>query len=112
MADVGATILGATQGFSAFTQFLPRLSEVRRTDPGSDIAADVRMGEIAAAGVTIGTGAILASLTKSNTPIIVAVIVTLGFILLYESVLRSNASAPSVITEIVPVTRTEYPELS
>lgn len=99
MADTGAAILAATQGFNAFSQFLPRLSEIRRADPKSDpdMAADVRIGEVAAVGVTVGTGAIITSLTKSNTPIVIAVIVSLGFIFLYESTLRGTRPLEGIV---------------
>lgn len=94
MADpmiVGPATLAATQGFTAFSQFLPRLGEVRRAnkDENPDIAADVRLGEIAAVGVTLGTGAIVSSLTQSNVPIIVAALVCAGFVILYEMTLAS-----------------------
>lgn len=99
MADTGASILAATQGFSAFTQFMPRLSEVRKADKGDpDIAADVRVGEIAATGVTIGTGAILSSLTKSNVPIVIAVLVSIGLVFLYEATLRGDGMSLVVPT--------------
>lgn len=90
-AIIGPATLAATQGFTAFSQFLPRLGEVRRATKSEnpDIAADVRLGEIAAVGVTMGTGAIVTSLTRSNIPVIVAALVSFGFVMLYEMTLAS-----------------------
>lgn len=89
MADVGTSILAATQGFSAWFQFMPRLSEVRRGND-ADTVADVRVGELASSAVTIGTGALISSLTGSNAPILISLIVCIGLTILYECTLRGN----------------------
>lgn len=95
MADpaiLGAATIGLSQGLSSASQFLPKLSEVRRAHAESspDIVGDVRMGEIATAVVTIGVGAIVSSLTGSSIPTVVAALISLVLIVLYETALRGE----------------------
>jgi len=74
-------------------QLLPRLSEVRRGSPSDpELAADVRMGEFAAAVVAIGTGVIMASLTGSPVPAFAAAVMVGALLFVYESALRSGGS--------------------
>lgn len=89
---VGPASLVVSQSFSAFTHFLPPLSEVRKANPEAnpDIVGDVRMGEIAAMTMAVGVGAILSSLTGSVVPSAVAFIMTLVLICLYEAALNGN----------------------
>ncbi len=56
-----AAVLAVTQGFAAFTTFAPKLSEVRKVDPSTDPGgvADVRLGELGAIVVTMGTAIIV-----------------------------------------------------
>jgi hypothetical protein len=88
-AIYGASILGVTQGFSAFIAFMPKLSEIRKAS-GTDIdmTADVRMAEVASCVITIGVGVVSSSLTGSPTPAIVAVLVSLVLVAMYESTLN------------------------
>lgn len=88
----GPTALAVTQGVTAFSIFLPKISEVRRNTPehNPDFAADVRMGEVAAATLTLGIGAIASSLTGSPLPAIVGVITTFVLVAIYESTLRAD----------------------
>lgn len=88
--NVGLTLLSATQGFVVFNQFLPKISEVRQASPETNktLEHDVRMGEIAGTALTLGVGGIISSLTKSNAPVLVAGLVALGYIALYEITLR------------------------
>ena len=93
MSDVlGPATLAATQSISLFTTLLPPLTDVRRADPveNPDIAADVRMGEIAAVSITLGLGAVTSALTKSNIPVITAAFASLGLVFLYEWTLRHD----------------------
>jgi len=90
-AVFGPATLAMTQGFTAFNAFLPPLSEVRKRDVTDvEFAADVRMGELAAVGVTLGIGAITSSLTGSPVPTVVAGVMGLGLVFIYESALRAN----------------------
>lgn len=88
----GPASLSMTQGFSAFNAFLPKLTDIRKTMPSEnpDFAADVRLGEAAAASLTIGMGLIASSLTQSPVPAIVALLMAIGLVVLYESVLRAD----------------------
>lgn len=88
---IGPATLAMTQGFAAFNSFLPSMTEIRRHSPDDqEFAHDVRMGEITAAGLTLGIGAIVGSLTQSATPIIVSGAMAFGLIMVYESALRAN----------------------
>jgi hypothetical protein len=89
---LGPTTLAISSGVSAFSTFLPKITDIRKANPNDDVsfAADVRMGEVAAAALTIGVGAIVSSLTGSSAPTVVAVIVALGLVIMYESTLRAN----------------------
>lgn len=83
--------LAISTSMGAFYQMLPPISEVRRKsadEPG--FAADVRVGEVAAASISLGIGAITSGLSGSNVPIIVSVVMATGLILLYESTLRAD----------------------
>ena len=90
--NTGIAVIALTQGMTAFTHFLPSLSKVLKASMSTDrdLTADVRLGEVAAVGVTMGTGAIVSSLTKSNVPIIISAVVCLGFVCLYEMTLRGD----------------------
>jgi len=80
-----------TQAITAFTTFLPPITEIRKgsvTD--AQFAGDVRLGEVAAAGLTIGVGAMVSGLTGSSVPTVVAFLTAAGLILLYESTLQAN----------------------
>lgn len=89
--DIGTTILAATQGMTAFWQFMPRITDVRKADlDDPDVRGDVRYGEMAAVGVTMGTGVILGTITKSRAPVLVAMLVCAGFVFLYETALRKH----------------------
>lgn len=89
---LGPSTLAVTQGLSAFQSFVPKLSEIRRADPvaNPDLAADVRLGELAAVTLTVGVGAIASSFTGSNAPIVTAVIVSATMVFIYESTLRGD----------------------
>jgi hypothetical protein len=88
-----AALLAMTQAIGAFTTFLPPLAEVRKKTLDDPLfAGDVRLGEVAAVGLTIGVGAIVSGLVGSNAPMLVSVVTAVGLVFLYESTLRSNPS--------------------
>lgn len=90
-SDVGTTILAATQGMTAFWQFMPRISDVRKADIGDDdMRGDVRFAEVAGIGVTMGVGALLSSMTQSKMPLLTSALVCAGFVFLYETALRKD----------------------
>lgn len=89
---IGPSTLAISQAVGAFNAFLPPLSEIRKNDPANnpEFAADVRMGEVAAVSITLGVGVIVSSLTGSSAPSVVALVASLGLIILYESTLRAD----------------------
>jgi flagellar basal body L-ring protein FlgH len=91
-AIVGPASLAISQGINSFSQFLPKLSDVRRANinDNPDVAADVRMGEIAAVTLTVGVGAIVSSLTGSSAPAVVSVLVAGTLVCVYEATLRAD----------------------
>jgi len=97
----GPATLALTLGFTAFQTYLPKLSEVRRATPEThpDVAADVRVGEIAASVVTIGAGLIASSLTGSPLPTFISAIVILVLIGLYESTLQAKNPGSVIVKE-------------
>jgi hypothetical protein len=93
MADViGPSTLAISQTVNAFGTFLPKLSEVRKANVADDpdVAGDVRLGEIAAVTLAIGVGAISSSITGSSQPAVVAVVVALVLVGVYEYALRND----------------------
>lgn len=94
---LGPATLSISQSVGLFQAFLPRFTDVRRTIPSTDPATtrDVRMGEIAAASLAIGIGAVVSNLTGSPVPIVISMVCSAGLIVLYESALRSPGEVSS-----------------
>jgi hypothetical protein len=92
MADVGVAMLSVSSGLNVFQSLLPKLSDVRKADPANnpDIAADVRMGEVAAGTMTLAVGIIASSLTKSPVPAAVALFTVIILVTIYESTLKAQ----------------------
>lgn len=67
------------QTITAYQLFLPPLQEVRRANVGSDRAMvhDVYLGQMAAGAVSIGVGAMLATVTGSRFPVYTSVFIAL-----------------------------------
>ena len=86
----GPASMVLSSGIGHFQSFLPKLSEVRKSSGDPDLIGDVRMGEIAAAALTIGMGAIASSIVGDPLPTFVAAIVAAALIFLYELALRGN----------------------
>jgi hypothetical protein len=91
-AVIGPATLSVTQSLALFQSFLPKFSDVRKTNPDEDISIvqDVRYGEFAAVILSLGTGAMISALTGSSAPTYVAAACSLGLVLLYESALRAR----------------------
>lgn len=89
---LGPATLAITQSVSSFQFFLPKLSDVRRTDAAHnpDMVGDVRMGEVAAATLCLGIGAMVSSLSGSPYPAMVSVLMVVILVCLYETALRGN----------------------
>lgn len=89
---LGPATLAVTQGFSLFANFLPPFSEIYAKDPvgDPDFAMSVRKGELAAALLTLGLGALTSALTGSNIPALIAALACAGLIAVYEMALRGE----------------------
>ena len=95
----GVTMLSVTSALTAFTTFLPPLSDVRRATDDGDFAADVRMGEVAAALLTMGVGSVASAVSGSGVPFAISVLTAATLVLLYEYTLRGRPfSAPVPVT--------------
>jgi hypothetical protein len=71
---------------SAFMGLMPSFSEVRRADPNDEgMAKDIRLGQIAASAIAIGTGIILSSLSGSPIPAFVSVLMTALLVWCYQN---------------------------
>jgi hypothetical protein len=87
----GPATMVLSQTISSFQSMLPSLSDVRKASTtDDDMAGDVRLGEIAASALSIGVGAIASSLLGDPLPILIASIVALTLIVIYEQALRRD----------------------
>lgn len=76
---------------SAFMGFLPKFSDVRRADPNDEgIQKDIRLGQIAACSVALGTGVIVSSLSGSPAPAIVAVLMCVILVWCYSNARKAE----------------------
>ena len=90
-AIIGLTMQAVSQAASAFAQYVPKLTDVRKAEPDDlSMMGDVRIGEIAAVTLTVGVGVIASGLTGSPAPSIIAAIMCLVMLALYESALRGD----------------------
>lgn len=106
-AILGIAMTTVSQGANAFQQYVPKLADIRKSNGDPEIIGDVRMGEVAAVALTMGVGVIASSLTGSPTPAVVAAIICISLVILYESALRADRPfEPPNLSILRP---TEYP---
>ena len=89
--NASLAVLSMTQSVASFTTFMPKISEVRKaanTDP--DIVSDVRMGEVASITTTLAVATVVSNLGKTAAPMVIAVIMCLVMVVLYELALKST----------------------
>ena len=88
--DYGPALLAATQGISAFHMLMPPLADIREAPPGagSKTKKNVRVGEFAACSITLAVGALIAVLVKNSIPVIIAAVICLVMVFVYETVLN------------------------
>lgn len=90
-AIIGITMQAVSQAASAFSLYVPKLTDIRKASPNDpSMAGDVRMGEVAAVTLTLGVGVIASGLTGSPVPTFIAGFMCLVMIVLYESALRGD----------------------
>lgn len=88
---MGPSSIAIGSATSAFIGFMPRFSEIRRSDPGDDgMKKDVQLGEIASVAVSLGIGVIVSNVTGSPVPAIVAAVMCAILIACYNAALRSK----------------------
>lgn len=84
-AGITAATISIGQTTFAYSYFLPRLSEVRRADPGDSLMrGDVMLGQLAAGAVSMAVGVLLSAMTQSQLPIIVTVFVAVVIAVIYQ----------------------------
>ena len=87
-AALGAATLALTQSVGLFQTILPPFTEIRKADPAdTGFVADVRMAETGAVALSLGIGLIASGMTGSPAPAVIAVVSTVGLVILYESAL-------------------------
>lgn len=95
MAIDGSIMAAATvslgQSVTAYSFFLPPLREVRRAGTGdASMRGDVRLGQLAAGGVTLAVGVMLSYLVGSPIPLATAVVTALVIAAVYEMALNGE----------------------
>lgn len=92
--DAGASAavaLALGQTVTSYSVFLPPISEVRRASKeDSLIRGDVRMGQFAAAVVSLSVAYILTNLTGSFAPFVATAMVAVVIAGVYETALRGE----------------------
>ena len=89
-SGITAATLSLGQTVVAYTHFMPPIAEVRKSSGDPDMYGDVRMGQVAAGVLSLGIGFILSSMTASNLPVVVSLLVAGVFAALYEIALRGQ----------------------
>lgn len=90
-AATGISVTVASMMLSGFSTFLPNLREVRQAGTNdTTMRNDVRNGQIAAAIMALGIGALMAWLGGSPVPLYVALAATILYASIYELALRDE----------------------
>lgn len=96
MAEPGvqaAAAISVGQAVTVYSLFLPPLTEVRRaTSNDPMVRADVRTGQLGAAIVVVSIGMILSSMTNSQLPFAISVLMSAVIAAVYEFAMRNNGS--------------------
>lgn len=83
--------MGATQGITLFTALLPDRAKVFNAEPTPAIVRDVRNGEMIAGTLTLGFGALMATLSGNVLPLWVAAFTVAAMVTSYELTLARKA---------------------
>lgn len=89
---VSLALTSATQASNSFPMYMPKFSEIRQAKPDDPIAADVRLGEIAAITITLGIGVIASYLSSSSVPAIAGAVMCAILVGLYEYALSARSA--------------------
>lgn len=92
-STIGVSVLALTQAVTIYHQFLPPLTEIRKTGKDDYTGRmDVRIGEAASAALTIGVGAILSGMTRQKQPLVISLVTAAILVGIYEYVLGCDPS--------------------
>lgn len=76
---------------SAFMGFLPSFTEVRRSSPDDvGMQKDLRLGQIAATAVAVGTGIIVSYMSGSSVPVVVSILMSVLLIWCYQNARKAT----------------------
>lgn len=88
---LSAATVAIGQTVVAYSQFLPTLSQVRKTDRSdADMRGDVLLGQIAAGAVSMSVGVMLAWLTGSPAPVYAVLGVAIIIAITYQIALNGE----------------------
>lgn len=88
IASVAVLAVSATM--TALPQFLPKLSDVHHASVNSDMAADVRVGEVATVTFFLSVGIVASSIAGTSAPLKAAMLMSLFLVVTYEAALRGT----------------------
>lgn len=89
--DAGAALGAAAlvvSGYSLFAQHAPGLADVHESRPGTRTASDLRVAELAAAGIVVVAGGVAAVLMREKWPLLLSLTSVGAAIAVYEVTLR------------------------
>lgn len=84
--EISLIALAVSQSIEMFKTFVPDVQVLRNTEPSLQLndTKNIRTAEFGAATMAIGIGALLTVLSKKPTPLIVATVLTVALVTLYE----------------------------
>lgn len=94
MADPGAVSAASVsigQTVFAYSYFLPRLSEVRRSDVADgSMRGDVLLGQVAAGAVSMSVGVLLSWMTGNYLPAVTTLVIAIIIAVVYQYAMNGN----------------------
>lgn len=84
------------QGVGMFSQHAPKIAEVRRSAPGSGVAADLRVAELEATAVMVLAGGAISAMSKTAIPLWLALATSATMVGIYEWVLHQAPAVPAL----------------
>lgn len=84
------------QGVGMFSAHAPKIADVRKAEPGSGVAADLRVAELEAVSVMVLAGTAIAAMSKTAIPLWLALATSATMVGIYEWVLHQPATVPAL----------------
>lgn len=100
--QAGVTLLAMTQALTAFNAYLPPIGDVRKASADTELASDVRMGELMAGTLTVAVGATAAAVIGNAAPFWISVLAAAALVALYEWTLRGRPFSQPTPLHAVP----------